>query len=108
MTYPNLIFLAILAVYLCDLSGISDTIKTAVSRFVGKPIKTLPPFDCSLCSAWWLQFFYLICVGEFTIANLAIISLISFATYPLGQLLILIRETLLAIIRVLQKQIDKI
>lgn len=108
MTYPNFIFLAILSVFLCDLSGISETIKTALGRWLGKEVKRLPPFDCSLCTAWWLQLGYIIGAGEFTIANLAIISLISFATYPLGQLLILTREALLAIIRILQKQIDKL
>ena len=104
MTYPNLIFLTILAVFLCDLSGLSDTIKTALGKWLGKDIKRLPPFDCSLCTAWWLQFFYLLCTGNFNVANLAVISLLSFATYPMGQMLILIRETLLAVIRLIQNK----
>lgn len=108
MTYSNLVFFAILAVFLCDLSGFSDTLKTALGRWLGKDIKRLPPFDCSLCVAWWLQLGYLIFAREFSIANLAVISLISFATYPLGQLLILMRETLLALIRLTQKLIDKL
>ena len=108
MTYTNLILLTIFAVFLCDLSGISDHIKRTLGRWLGKDIKRLPPFDCSLCTAWWLQLGYLVGAGEFTIANLAAISLLSFAAYPIGQMLILIRETLLAVIRLIQKQIDKL
>lgn len=105
---PNLIFIAILAVFLCDLSGAVDSIKTALSRFIGKPVKKLPPLDCSLCMSWWLNLLYLLRVGEFTLGNITIVALISFATYPMAQMLILIRETLLAIIRIIQNQIDKI
>ena len=108
MTYPNLIFLAIFAVFLCDLSGISTTIKTALGRWLGKDIKRLPPFDCSLCTAWWLQLGYLLCIGECTIANLAIIAVVSFMASPIGQLLILIREATLALIRIIQSKVDKI
>ena len=108
MTYPNLIFLAILAVYLCDLCGVMDTIKTALGKKLGITLKRLPPLDCSLCMSWWFQLVYLLCIGECTIANLAIIAVVSFMSYPIGQLLILIRETLLALIRIIQSKVDKI
>lgn len=108
MIYTNLIFITILAVYVCDLSGVIESFKTALAHWVGRPVKKLPPFDCSLCMAWWANVIYLLCVGEFTLANITIVALLSFATSPIGQMLILMRETMLAIIRIIQNQIDKI
>lgn len=108
MIYLNLIFLAILAVYLCDLCGFIDTLKNAIGKRLGIALKRLPPLDCSLCMSWWFMLVYLLCIGECTIANLAIIAVVSFMALPIGQLLILIREATLAIIRIIQSKVDKI
>lgn len=108
MIYSNLIFLAILSVYLCDLCGFIDTLKNVIGKRLGISLKRLPPFDCSLCMSWWFQFIYLLCVGECTIANLTIIAVVSFMASPIGQVLILVREATLALIRKIQSKVDKI
>ena len=58
--------------------------------------------------SWWLNLIYLLCVGEMSLAHLALMSVISFATYPISQAFILIRELLLAIIRITLNKIDKL
>lgn len=63
----NLIFIWIIAVIVIDISGIMDSVKYGLSRFLTKgKIPTtdyrIKPFDCSFCMNFWTGLVYLICM----------------------------------------------
>ena len=64
---PNLIFIWIIAVIVIDISGIMDSVKYGLSKFLtkGKITTTdyrIKPFACSFCMNFWTGLVYLICM----------------------------------------------
>lgn len=102
----NLLMLTIVVVYIVDLSGFTEAWKAFLWRKYkvsqDRPIK---PLDCSMCMTWWLGLFYLLCHRHLTLPMVAYVAMLSILTIPIGQLLILIRESLT---RVISKMIDKL
>lgn len=95
--YVDLIFVAAITIYIVDLSGFTQSWRSAIARWLKVPesaLRPLPPFDCSKCMIWWTCIIYSICTGTFTLAILAYIALLSFLSIPLGQFFIFIYESL--------------
>lgn len=93
-TIFDLILVAMVTIYIVDISGFTETWLNFLSAYKGKRITELKPFSCSLCMVWWVCLIYLAITGEFTIPYVAFSAFLSLLSVPLGQLLILIRETL--------------
>lgn len=100
-TIFDLILVALITIYIVDLSGWTDTWLSFLSHYKGRKITELKPFSCSLCMVWWVCLIFLLVVGRFTLPLIAFSALLSFLSVPLGQVLILVRETL-------NKVIDKL
>lgn len=100
-TIIDLLWVALITIYIVDLSGFNETLLTFISHYTGKRVTSFKPFSCSLCMVWWAGLIYLLIVGAFTLPYIAMVALLSFLSVPLGQLLILIREAL-------NKAIDKL
>lgn len=100
-TIFDLILVALITIYIVDLSGWTDTWLSFLSHYKGRKITELKPFSCSLCMVWWVCLIFLLVVGRFTLPLIAFSALLSFLSVPLGQVLILVRETL-------NKAIDKL
>ena len=85
--YTDLLLLAVVVVYVVDLSGFTDSWRSGLARALGvKALKPIKPFDCSLCMTWWTCLIYAICTGYFTlpvIAYCALMSLLSNTFYAL-------------------------
>ena len=94
----DLILLALVTIYIVDLSGFTETLLKVISAYKGRKITELKPFSCSLCMVWWVCLIYASIVGNLTIPVVALIALLSLLSVPCGQLLILIREAFLKVI----------
>lgn len=96
-TIIDLLLVALVTIYIVDLSGFTDTFLDFVSGLLNKKVTQLKPFTCSLCMVWWVCIVYLIVVGRFTLSLVAFSALLSFLSTPLAQLLIFVRESVLGI-----------
>lgn len=96
--YIDLLMVAVITIYIVDLSGFTETLLKVISAYKGRKITELKPFTCSLCMVWWVCLIYAVIVGNLTIPVVALIALLSLLSVPCGQLLILIREAFLKVI----------
>ena len=96
--YIDLLMVAVITIYIVDLSGFTETLLKVISAYKGRKITELKPFSCSLCMVWWVCLIYAVIVGNLTIPVVAFIALLSLLSVPCGQLLILIREAFLKVI----------
>lgn len=94
----DIILVALVTIYIVDLSGFTETLLKVLSAYKGRKITELKPFSCSLCMVWWVCLIYAVIVGNLTIPVVALIALLSLLSVPFGQLLILIREAFLKVI----------
>ena len=94
----DIILVALVTIYIVDLSGFKETLLKVISAYKGRKITELKPFSCSLCMVWWVCLIYAVIVGNLTIPVVALIALLSLLSVPSGQLLILIREAFLKVI----------
>ena len=94
----DLILVALVTIYIVDLSGFTETWLSFLSHYKGRKITELKPFSCSLCMVWWVCLIYAAIVGNLTIPVVALIAFLSLISVPCGQLLLLIREVFLKVI----------
>ena len=94
----DIILVALVTIYIVDLSGFTETLLKVISAYKGRKITELKPFSCSLCMVWWVCLIYAAIVGNLTIPVVALIALLSLLSVPFGQLLMLIREAILKVI----------
>lgn len=101
MIYREIAFLALTVVYIVDVSGFTQSWRALVARIIGTTegrLRPLPPFDCGTCAVWWACLVLVICRGELSMATVAACSLASLLAQPAGQLMLLLREGMLALI----------
>ena len=68
MIYLELLALAFIVVYIIDETGIVNSIKTLIKRWLNvKSDITLKPFDCSLCMTHWVCLVYAFIFGHLSI-----------------------------------------
>lgn len=90
----ELLLISALVIYIVDLSGFTDSWKQFLFRHFKANTKSMRPFDCSQCMTWWVGLIYLAVSGHFTLGYIAIVALIGFLSYTIGQVFIFIREGL--------------
>lgn len=83
----NLLFIQLILVFIIDISGFVETIKSKLSSFLTKGVIAstdyrIRPFDCSLCMMFWSGIIYLLFTHQFTFPLIAYVCLLS-ATTPL-------------------------
>lgn len=99
----DIILVALVTIYIVDLSGFTETLLKVISAYKGRKITELKPFSCSLCMVWWVCLIYAVIVGNLTIPVVALIAVLSLLSVPFGQLLILIRDAFLKVINKLME-----
>lgn len=92
--YWNLFLLAVIVVFVVDISGIMDTLKGAISRWLHVKVEHLKPFDCSLCMVWWSGLLYLLITGRLSIASVAYLAIIAACSVQIGAFIQLLRSLL--------------
>lgn len=95
MIYINLLLIAFICVFIIDFSGVIENIDRMLQKALKNPLLHLPkPFSCSLCASWWLGIIYLICVGGFTLLNIAYVAFLAALTPVILRSLYLVRDLL--------------
>ena len=103
MTYLNILLIAVICVIVIDLSGFVDSIKHLIWRIAfgkTKPYKDfdMKPFDCSLCSTFWLSIIYLLIIHELSIPLIAYILVIAYFTTTLKDIILFIKDFFIKIL----------
>ena len=101
----ELILVALVTIYVVDLSGFTDTWLKFLSAYKGRKITELKPFSCSLCMVWWVCLTYLVTTSQLTLSLVAFTALLSFLSIPMGQILVMLREVMLHIINKLMSRL---
>ena len=82
MVLINLICIQLLVVFIVDISGAIDSLKSGLKWILTKGKMSssdyrLKPIDCSLCMTFWSGLIYLWCVGSFTLPWICIVGLLA-------------------------------
>lgn len=106
--YFELLLLALVVIYVVDLSGFSDTLLRWVNRWLRRyhygPLAELRPFTCSLCMVWWCGLAWALYRDTLTWSTAAYVAALSAFSFTLSTIVVFIRETALAVLR---KMMDK-
>lgn len=106
--YLQLPIVALIVVYIVDVSGFTDSWRAAYARAIRvdpqflRPIK---PLDCGLCMTWWVCLLYPLFAGGFGLLTVAEAAVLSNLSIPIGQLLVFIREALAKLIDLMTPKI---
>lgn len=103
-TITDLVLVAFITIYIVDISGFTQSWRALVAKLLGvseDALRPLPPFDCSLCMVWWVSLVYLLVTGTFTLPWIALAALLSMMAFPFGQMLVLVRESILKLVNLL-------
>ena len=110
----NILLLATIIVFIVDSSGsIEHLVKPIVTHLLHIPSHkdiTLPLIECSLCVVWWIGLIY-ICIVTITnsftfnqfLILVSVLSLVSFLTPTLKDILVLIKDLIIRLIEVCYK-----
>lgn len=92
----DLFSILIISVIVIDISGFVYSIKVAIGKFLGISPNgfRIKPFDCSFCMSFWVSLIYLLVVGRFTLANIAVVLLLCCLTTPLKNLIMSVTDKL--------------
>lgn len=95
--FVDLLLVASITIYIVDLSGFTQSWRSALARRMHineTNLRPLKPFDCSLCMTWWVCLIYALIEGQLSLQVIAYSALLSFLSVPIGQAMIFIREWL--------------
>lgn len=93
MIYLDMTLVALVTIYIVDISGFTDSWRSALARMLRiSSMRPLPPFDCGKCMTWWVCLIYALCVGQFSLWTIAFAALLSHLSIPIGSIMIFIRE----------------
>lgn len=99
--YIDMLLVALITIYIVDISGFTESWRTAVARSLKiseSAMRPLKPFDCGKCMTWWVCLIYPICTGDISLSTIAFAALLSHLSNPIGELMIFIREWMIQII----------
>ena len=91
-----------------DVAGFVESVKQGLTRWLGVRVRSLKPFDCSLCSTWWCCLLWLICTRQFTLEGVALSAGCALMAKPIGQLMEDARYIVETAAHVIQGLLDKI
>lgn len=111
MLYVNLLMLSAIICYIIDISGVVDSLKYAIWRwlFNGKREYEdfrLKPFDCSLCMCFWSGLIYLLITQSFTIWAVGYVCLLSHLSTEITAFLYTIKDGVKKLIILFNNLID--
>lgn len=107
----NLLYLTIIVVIIIDLSGVVDSIKSGLKSLVtgGRmrdPNYSLKPIDCSFCITFWSGLIYLLITNQVSWFMLAYLLGLCVMTPVIKDLIVLVRECLIKIIRICYEEVQ--
>lgn len=113
MVILNLFLITFIVVFIVDVSGAVDSLKSGLKWVLTKGKMShsdyrLKPFDCSLCTSFWIGLIYLLCTSNFTIPYITCVCLLSASTGLLKDIWFLCEDIIKTIINIFYKVIDKL
>lgn len=111
MVLINLTLIAAIVVFIVDISGAVDSLKSGLKWILtnGKMKNSdyqLKPFDCSLCQIWWCGLIYLLVTNNFTLPYLAFVCLLACFSGVIKTSILLLEDILIKITQLIYKLID--
>jgi len=95
----DLTLVALVTVYIVDISGFTQSWRSLLSRITGvKNLRSLPPFDCGKCMTFWVCLIYSGFNWGLTLPIIGYSCFLSFLSVPIGNSMIFIREWIIHII----------
>ena len=112
MVLINLILIAAIVVFIVDISGAVDSLKSGLKWILtnGKMKDSdyqLKPLDCSLCQIFWCGIIYLLVIGEFTLPYFAFVCLLACFSGIIKNSILLVEDIITTIIQLIYKLIEK-
>ena len=106
----NLFLIAVICVFIVDISGAIDSLKSAIKWLLtnGKMKNSnydLKPLSCSLCMTFWCGLIYLLVTSNFTLMYVAIVCLLSAFACLLKSGILLVEDIITKIIQLIYKYI---
>lgn len=100
----DLFLISVIVVIIIDISGFTWAWKSALKKWITRgamsdPNYSLKPFDCSFCMTWWSGLIYMICIHSFSLWMVTWLLLLCVMTPVIKDVIILIRETILKILK---------
>lgn len=100
----ELFLISIIVVVIIDLSGAVDSFKSFLKRLLTKgrmsdPNYSLKPLDCSFCITFWTGLAYLFVTHTITLWMVTWLLLLCALTPVTGTAIVLVRDSLLKILR---------
>lgn len=96
MVCTEILLIALIVVYVIDISGFTDSWTSFVSGLLthGKKKEpfTLKPFTCSLCMSLWTSLIWIICTGQVTLFTVAFCFLMSYMAPTFKDILLNIQD----------------
>lgn len=96
--FLDVVCIAVITVFIIDLSGVMDTIKRSVFKWLVKDRPyvdfKLKPFDCSLCMTHHICLLYALISGQFSLLMWMFICVVAFLTPQIKGLLRLVSDML--------------
>jgi len=111
-TLIDLLIIAFIVVFIIDVSGAIDSLKSALKwvftkgKLKGSDYR-LKPFDCSLCSTFWIGLIYLLVTRKFTLPFIGFVCLLSTFSGLIKSTILLLEDIITKIIQLIYKWIDK-
>ena len=105
--YVELLLVSAVVVFVIDLSGVVESVKDALSRWLNGRVRRLRPFDCDLCMVWWVTLLWALIRGEFSLPIVAYSAGLAFMATTIKDVLLFVKELLGALIDLLYKMIGR-
>lgn len=110
-SYIILLLLTIATVIVVDLTDFVDSVKKAIWKWVWKEqreYKDFPfkPFDCSLCSSWWIGLIFLIFSGTITLPLVVYQLFLSYMTPILKDFIQMVKDIAIRVLDMLYTYLD--
>lgn len=80
----NLTILSFILVFIIDKSGVIDSIKHFIGKYLGIKDVQLKPFECSLCMTFWTDLIYLAFFSTFNLYYFLYTCFLAFSTPLIG------------------------
>lgn len=96
MIYVELLMLAVVVIFVVDISGVMDHIKSRLREWLKKDTITLKPLDCSLCMVWWVGLVYALIRKEIGLPVITYICGLAAMSYPISLIITLVQSLVIA------------
>lgn len=93
--YLDILLLSLVVIFIVDLSGFTEAWLAALSKWLGRTVRSVKPFSCSLCMTWWCGLAYAIITKTISFPIVAYIAGLSYFSFTISQILIFIHEKLM-------------